>query len=135
VSVLRRQAALDDPEAASFAPRKSPATDRSDAISLPSAMRSSAEIGSSHHQFLQLFSLDQAGSPGSLAAEARRLESEGRLTSEQLAVLDFESLAHFWQSELGLRIRSQSAFVRRELAFTGRFSLSELASRSSRPPE
>ena len=41
--------------------------------------------------------------------------------------LNLEDIAAFWGSEPGRKIRAQAASVRRELAFTARFSPAELA--------
>jgi ATP-dependent helicase/nuclease subunit A len=51
---------------------------------------------------------------------------EGALTAEQIAGLDFAALAAFWQSPLGKEIKLHAKSVRRELAFTARFSPAEL---------
>jgi ATP-dependent helicase/nuclease subunit A len=62
-----------------------------------------------------------------LRAEASRLEELGILTLEQIAELDFDGLASFWLSSLGQEILAKASYVRRELAFTTRFSPQELA--------
>jgi ATP-dependent helicase/nuclease subunit A len=41
--------------------------------------------------------------------------------------LNLEDIAAFWNSEPGRKIRAQAANIRRELAFTARFSPAELA--------
>jgi ATP-dependent helicase/nuclease subunit A len=92
----------------------------------PAPKLTAADIGNAHHEFLQLVSLDRTGSAADLAQEARRLQREGRLTLEQLAVLDFDGLAAFWDSILGRRICAEKEFVQRELAFTARFAPAEL---------
>jgi ATP-dependent helicase/nuclease subunit A len=96
---------------------------------------SSAEIGSANHAFLQLVSLERAGGAADLKAEAERLVEARSLTADQSALLDFDGLAGFWQSELGRKIRDQAQHVRRELAFTCRFSTAELAELTGQPPE
>ena len=70
-----------------------------------------------------------------LASEAKRLEGVGILSAEEVAVLDFKSLAAFWQSELGLKIRAHAGKVHRELAFTARFSLKALAEVTGKAPD
>jgi ATP-dependent helicase/nuclease subunit A len=84
------------------------------------------DIGTAHHTFLQHVSLEQAGTVADLKKEARRLESRKALTAEEVALLDFDSLAAFWSSDLGRSIRARSRFVQRELPFTMRLSAQEL---------
>ncbi len=88
---------------------------------------STTERGSAHHAFLQLISLERAGSIDELKREAARLERDSLMLPEQIQSLDFAALAAFWQSALGKRIRANAAHVRRELAFTSRFSPTDLA--------
>jgi ATP-dependent helicase/nuclease subunit A len=136
VSALRRQAVTDnEEEAAAIFPRLESGTRKRTgaAPSDVSRLRGSipkltaADIGSAHHEFLQLLSLDRAGNALDLAREADRLQKESRLTPEQVAVLDFDALASFWDSDLGRRIRLKPQLVHRELAFTARFTPAELA--------
>jgi ATP-dependent helicase/nuclease subunit A len=96
---------------------------------------SAREIGDAHHTFLQLVELEQTGSPANLQREAERLCAEGALTAEELAVLNLQKLAVFWNSDIGRQICSNAAFVRRELAFTARFSPNELARFTGDPQE
>jgi len=103
--------------------------------SAPGFEPSGARIGNAHHAFLELVCLESAGSPEALKLEAERLCRQGGLRAEDLALLDFPALAAFWQSELGARIRDQTRFVRRELAFTARFAPAELAALVAEPPE
>jgi ATP-dependent helicase/nuclease subunit A len=86
-----------------------------------------AQVGTAHHKFLQLVSLDQVETQEALEREAGRLQAEKTLTPEEIQVLDFPGLAAFWQSDLGRQVRSQAKYVRRELVFTARFSPAELA--------
>jgi ATP-dependent helicase/nuclease subunit A len=89
---------------------------------------SASETGTAHHKFLQHFALGNANSIAALETEARRLEREKILSSDERAVLDLDALAKFWDSLPGRKIRAQSPdSVRRELAFTARFSPVELA--------
>jgi ATP-dependent helicase/nuclease subunit A len=85
-----------------------------------------AEIGLAHHTFLQWAALDSLSTPATLKAEAKRLTERNLLTAEQSADLDFDGLAAFWQSETGREILGKSAQLQRELAFTARFSATEL---------
>jgi ATP-dependent helicase/nuclease subunit A len=83
-----------------------------------------AEIGAAHHKFLQHVSLEKTND---LAAEAERLVRGNFLSTDEGAVLDLDSLAQFWNSNLGKKISAQSESVRRELPFTARFSPAEIA--------
>jgi ATP-dependent helicase/nuclease subunit A len=85
-----------------------------------------AEIGSAHHAFLEGVALGETGSAARLREEAARLRREGRLTEAQAGCLDFKALAAFWRSEVGLQLLGRREQVRREVAFTARFSPSEL---------
>jgi ATP-dependent helicase/nuclease subunit A len=85
-----------------------------------------AAAGTAHHKFLQHISLSQAGGLAALEAEAGRLEREKVLSADERAALDLNAVAAFWNSETGKRIRQQAPNVRRELAFTARFSPQEL---------
>ena len=49
------------------------------------------------------------------------------MSADERAALALEDVAAFWGSEPGRKIRAQAANVRRELAFTARFSPVELA--------
>ena len=57
------------------------------------------------------------------------------MMEEETALLDFEGLAAFWQSELGQKVRAQREHAQRELEFTARFSPQELAALTGEPPE
>jgi ATP-dependent helicase/nuclease subunit A len=101
----------------------------------PSRKLSATEIGLAHHTFLQHVSLEQSGTIDGLKQEAARLADEKFLTAEEAAHLDLSSLAAFWQSELGKKIRAKSDLVRRELAFTARMSPAELAAVPGAAPD
>jgi ATP-dependent helicase/nuclease subunit A len=88
----------------------------------PEESLTATEVGSAHHRFLQRVTLSEVGSVESLRREANRLLRERQLTKEELSSLDFPALASFWETELGKRIRTHSADVRRELPFTARFA-------------
>jgi ATP-dependent helicase/nuclease subunit A len=96
-------------------------------VAPPFRKLSATEIGTAHHTFLQLVSLEKVSSAVGLREEARRLELAEQLSGEEAAQLDFVALAEFWQSDLGLQILAQSNNVRRELEFTARFSPQELS--------
>ncbi|HWD20954.1 MAG TPA: UvrD-helicase domain-containing protein [Verrucomicrobiae bacterium] len=115
VTVLRRrQAALEDEEAAPrFAPRR------------PSQLGAAA-IGSAHHAFLEFAALEKLATRAGLEEEAARLRRAGRLSAAQAEALDLDALGAFWQSEIGAQWLSQKENIRRELAFTAKFSAAEL---------
>ena len=126
VTELRRLAMDYDPEgeAASWFPRLEFATERA------GSKLSAAEQGIAHHTFLQHFNLTATVDP---AAEAHRLAGEGILTAAERTALDLAALAQFWDSELGRSIRDHAAEVRRELAFTARFTPAEIAVITGQP--
>jgi ATP-dependent helicase/nuclease subunit A len=55
-----------------------------------------------------------------------RLREEGLLTAEEVAALDLEGLAAFWQSGLGKRILARPRSIHREIPFTARFLRGDL---------
>lgn len=105
------------PSQPSATPRRGTSADR----------RGAVELGNAHHRFLQLVRLDRTASIAELLQEAHRLQEQARLSAQEVAVLDFEAMAGFWNSDLGRRISARPDLVQRELAFTARFSPSELA--------
>ncbi|MDB6019067.1 MAG: ATP-dependent deoxyribonuclease subunit [Pedosphaera sp.] len=130
VSTLRRQwadeTAAETKPLFKFKAHKEPAT--------APAKLSATEIGTAHHTFLQLVSLERTGSLAELKQEAMHLERHHALSAEEIATLDFPALAEFWQSDLGQKIRSKSALVRRELPFTVRFRPEELLNPTTKIP-
>jgi len=152
VTSLRRAAAQGDEEAVSlFAPqRPEPGPDESPAGAarpageglarksgprLAQAGPAAAQVGNAHHAFLQLLSLECAGSAQELNQEAQRLQEAELMTGQDVALLDFKALAAFWQSDLGRKVRAQAEYVQRELAFTARFSPKEIAALTGQPVE
>ncbi len=123
VSAIRRRLAEEMDEEAQPWFRSKSRVEPESATSVLSA----AEIGIAHHTFLQFVSLAQVGNPASLSREADRLEQEQLLTNDQRAALDLAALASFWGSETGQKIRANTKQVHRELSFTARFSLKDLA--------
>jgi len=121
------------------APRSTlPAQAQGQAAHRPRAARGGADAahaGNAHHAFLQLVPLESAGSLLELQQAAQRLQEAGRLTQEDIKLLDFKILAAFWQSDLGREVRAQAQFVHRELAFTARFSPGEIAAITGEPFE
>jgi ATP-dependent helicase/nuclease subunit A len=96
---------------------------------------SATEAGSAHHKFLQHFALGNANDVDALKAEAARLKQEKVLSADECAALDLEAVAAFWQSDPGRRIRANAVNVRRELAFTAKFSPQELVEIVGAKPE
>ena len=133
VTALRRQAEELDDEAepifrlpfSAKRPARTPAKNPQSAIRNPKL--SAAETGTAHHKFLQHVALENADDVAALESEAGRLEREKVLSADERAALNLEDIAAFWRSEPGQKIRAQAASVRRELAFTARFSPAELA--------
>jgi ATP-dependent helicase/nuclease subunit A len=136
VTALRRQAEeLDDEAEQVFRPqfserRLAKITAGRDRLLAPPAKNpklSAAETGTAHHKFLQHVALENAADVAALESEAGRLEREKVLSADERAALNLEDVAAFWNSEPGQKIRARAANVRRELAFTARFSPAELA--------
>jgi ATP-dependent helicase/nuclease subunit A len=132
VTALRRQAEeLDDEAEQVFRPQFSarrlapPARNPQSPIRNPQL--SAADTGTAHHKFLQLIALENANDVTALKSEANRLEQEKVLSADERAALALEDIAAFWNSGPGEKIRAQAASVRRELAFTARFSPAELS--------
>ena len=88
---------------------------------------SAVERGLLHHRFMELVDLAQTESAASLTLESERLVREGRFTATEAASLDAPAIARFWSGPLGAVIRQHPADVRRELPFTLRLSIADLA--------
>ncbi|MGD0206178.1 MAG: helicase-exonuclease AddAB subunit AddA [Verrucomicrobiota bacterium] len=130
VTTLRRQAAEERNDEAEQVFRLQFSAKRLARTLAPPAQNpklSAADIGTAHHKFLQQVALDNANDVAALKSEANRLEQEKVLSADERAALALEDIAAFWNSEPGRKIRAQAANVRRELAFTSRFSPAELA--------
>ena len=143
VSVLRRRAAMADEETTNlFQPDSEgrpldltqPATRNPQPATRPPRSHG-ADVGTAHHAFLQHVCLAHTESVAALQQEAQRLQDQRLLLPEEAARLDFEALAAFWRSDLGQQVRAQAPFVRRELAFTARFTSDELARLAGAPAE
>jgi ATP-dependent helicase/nuclease subunit A len=128
VSAIRRRAVGDEEEEARRMfeararrgkQRRQPAAD--------TGKLSAVERGSAHHRFLQLMELAHTSRVEELKAQAETLVRTGRMKPEEAAALDWEAMLAFWQSDLGGRIQAETGGVRRELAFTARFTPAELA--------
>jgi ATP-dependent helicase/nuclease subunit A len=129
VSVLRRRAAETDEESQPIAFVKFPRAERTAGTKEgPKRTASAVEVGNAHHHFLQLMNLQvaKAANPDGLRQEAERLRQAGGLEEKEFALLDFKELAVFWQSAIGRQIGEHAEEVKRELAFTARFSAADL---------
>ena len=129
VTVLRRQAMTEMAEEAEPAfpfhpPKKLAPPDQNQEFA--GCTLSAAAVGTAHHKFLQHLSLAGAMDIPGLKAEIRRMESRGILSGTEAAALDLSAVAAFWNSATGEKIRRHAAAVRRELAFTAKFSAAEL---------
>ena len=126
VSALRRRAmeTLEQEETVEFF---QPRNRKSKSIAESAPKKSSANVGTAHHRFLEQVSFEQLGGVSELRAEAERMVKEGTLSREQADWLNFNSLLDFWRSDFGKRILANQQNVRRELAFTARFSPAELS--------
>jgi ATP-dependent helicase/nuclease subunit A len=87
---------------------------------------SAAQAGVAHHKFLQYFSFESVANLESLQAEAHRLENENFISADEGSVLDLKAIAAFWESDAGGKILKHASNVKRELAFTAKFSPKEL---------
>jgi ATP-dependent helicase/nuclease subunit A len=108
------------------------------ATSLPSQSEATeglsfAEVGIAHHAFLEHVRYGDADDEASLRDQAQGMIDRGALTRDGAACLDFGALTRFLNSEIGLRIRSESSFVCRELPFTAKVTIDTL-DRFLKPP-
>jgi len=85
------------------------------------------EIGTAHHTFLELVSLDKVGSEAELKSEAERILQLSVFGADEIEVLDFEAIAAFWNSEIGRKILGKASYLRREHPFTSRLTANDLA--------
>lgn len=86
-----------------------------------------AQKGTAHHTFLQWVDFEQTISPEALNTQADQLQQAGVFTEAERNSLNLEALWKFWKSEIGMLIRNHESSVKRELPFTARFSMAELA--------
>ncbi|MBC8094180.1 MAG: UvrD-helicase domain-containing protein, partial [Akkermansiaceae bacterium] len=129
ITELRRGLEAEESEVAPFA--------RNKGFPLPNRTRkklSAAEMGLAHHRFLQRVSLASAGNVAALRVEAGRLQGSGWLSAEEVAALDFKSLAGFWETELGRSIVVNASAVQREMPFTAGLKPADLAVLKLEPP-
>jgi ATP-dependent helicase/nuclease subunit A len=93
----------------------------------PASTMAAVDIGSAHHRFLEMVSLERVSELAELKQEAAQMLSEGNLKQNEVEALDFNALREFWRSEIGKRILSQAPNVHREIPFTARFSPEDFA--------
>jgi ATP-dependent helicase/nuclease subunit A len=88
-----------------------------------------AERGVAHHTFLQGLDFTRAATELDLRNEAARLVAGGLLTARESDALDFADLLQFCESSVGRAVRTEAAAgrVQREVPFTARFTVAELA--------
>ena len=122
VTVLRRQAADESDNEAEqvFTTLKFGANHLREKLS-------AADSGTAHHKFLQHVSLENVGGVTALEAEAGWLEQQKVLSADEREILDLKAVAALWDSDAGQQIRKQAVNVKRELAFTVKFSPQELS--------
>ena len=63
--------------------------------------------------------------------EAERLQTQGVLAEHEADALVFADLFRFWDSDVGKLVRSHAREVQREVPFTARFTVRELAEMTS----
>ncbi len=121
VTVLRRRAVEAEPEASTpFAPRFTVAPRTRGGLT-------ATQVGLAHHAFLQSVDLARTATMLDLRNEAARLTAAGALTEVEEAALDFSALLTFWESPVGQQVRENARRVQREVPFTARFTVGELA--------
>jgi ATP-dependent helicase/nuclease subunit A len=128
VSALRKRL-IDDgaDEAQSFLGAKSTAFLPPPSAGTNISELTGAEKGTAHHAFLENMVLEKTTSLDELHAQADQLQQAGVFSATERQALNLESLWGFWKSDIGALIRANAASVHRELPFTARFSLTELA--------
>jgi ATP-dependent helicase/nuclease subunit A len=85
------------------------------------------DVGSAHHQFLEMVPLEKVNGLDALKAAAAQMLKSGSLLAEEVEALDLAAVLRFWQSETGQMILAQVSSVHREIPFTARFSSEDLA--------
>lgn len=123
VTVLRRRAFEADEESVPW-----PRVPAGHARRLSGAL-TAAERGVAHHTFLQGLDFTRAATELDLRNEAARLVAVGLLTARESDALDFADLLQFCESTVGRAVRTEAAAgrVQREVPFTARFTVAELA--------
>jgi ATP-dependent helicase/nuclease subunit A len=90
-------------------------------------MGSAAQTGTLHHRFLEGVDVAQAHDEAKLRAQLSALVVHGVFTSEEAAAIDLGAIARFWRSQIGVQIARHAVGLRREVPFTARFTLREVA--------
>lgn len=119
VTALRRQRAEEPELARTFSFLKGAA---------PKGGLRANEAGAALHLFLERASLATLGSESSAGAERDRLVEAGALSEAQAGAIDVAAVASFLGSEIGREILGHAGEVRRELAFTAKFTADDLTS-------
>lgn len=88
---------------------------------------SASERGTMHHHFLQWVALEPGMSLEHLEQQREDMIASGNLDPLAKEALDLESIHRFWQGTAGKTILDHMSLVQREMPFTARFKLSELA--------
>lgn len=98
---------------------------RVEPIALPAFLSQDEEApgirrGTLTHRFLQWIDPDAEGDEAGLRTQLDTLIESGRLTADDAEQIDLEAVAWFFTTDLGRRMRRQSAGLRREIAFAAR---------------
>lgn len=86
-----------------------------------------AERGSAIHLVLRHLDLSAELDDADLRRQLAGMVGNLLLTDREAAAVDLPALARFWQSDLGLQLRSAQGRVKREVAFTMALSAGEVA--------
>lgn len=92
--------------------------------SAPGAGRS---IGLAYHRALQFMTPADGARIPEVRRELKRLHEDEILSDSDLEQIDPEAIHRFWTSNEGEKIRSRADYLHRELPFTARFTIGELA--------
>ena len=90
-------------------------------------MGGAAQAGTLHHRFLEVVDVAQADDEAKLRAQLSASVARGVFTPDEAAAIDLGAVARFWRSQIGVQIARHAAGLRREVPFTARFSLREVA--------
>lgn len=118
VSVLRRRAEEPDDDARPLFQLRAESIAKTGKLS-------AAEIGTAHHAFLEFVALNNVGEISTLKSDAERLGERGILTAEEIAALNLDAIAAFWNSPVGREILQHAGEVRREHPFTSRLNATD----------
>ncbi|MCX8155242.1 MAG: UvrD-helicase domain-containing protein [Verrucomicrobiae bacterium] len=125
VSALRHRAALeheDVPEGQVLRQTQPPTRHQAAWADQARGMKA----GAVHHLFLERLDLSLPPDREHLQQQAAQMMREGLLNEEEIKQLNWSSLIHFWNSDIGRAIRDQAARVHREIPFTARFTAEDL---------